>query len=352
MIYLKTGTPGASKTLNSIKEVCEDSAFYNRPIYYNNIKALVLDIDFLNSFEGFFYAKYLNEASEEEKLKVKETVESVHRQKRLVNMNDVPFLGAAYNEYKWIDTFIYWCERLYSEKRTKDLKRFVGLCREHEHKIRTKQIRRFNLDWRKIKDPLIWYTLPAGSVIVIDEIQDFFGKRSASAKAPEHISEFNTHRHKGFDLILITQDSSLIDYQLKACVNTHVHYKNMNGGEKVSRLENNGHFNTSSSTDKKNADRQSVIKRDKKFYGSYYSAELHTQKYRMPSEIKKLFWSVPLLIFGIWWVLNSFSKFEFLETENKNEIVILEDANIKEKELENENNKNCITLASSRIYCM
>lgn len=352
MIYLNTGTPGAGKTMNTIKMVCEDSAFYNRPIYYNNIKALVLDIDFLNSFEGFFYAKYLNEASEEEKLKVKETVESVHKQKRLVRMDDVPFLGAEYNEYNWLDTFVYWCERLYGSKRVQDLKRYIELCESHGHKIRAKQIRRFNLDWRKIEDPLKWYTLPAGSVIVIDEIQDFFGKRSPSSKTPEHISEFNTHRHKGYDLVLITQDSILIDYQIKACVNTHIHYKNLHGGEKVSRIENGGHFNTSSSSEKKNADRRTVIKRDKKFYGSYYSAELHTQKYRMPSELKKLFWAVPFLLFGVWWVVSAFDDLNFIADINKNEKVILESANIKEKEQIYENNKNCIILGSGVNYCI
>ncbi|MCO1336119.1 zonular occludens toxin domain-containing protein [Microbulbifer sp. OS29] len=40
MLYLITGQIGASKTLNTIKMVNEDSAFSNRPVYYYNIKEL------------------------------------------------------------------------------------------------------------------------------------------------------------------------------------------------------------------------------------------------------------------------------------------------------------------------
>lgn len=355
MIYLVTGTPGASKTLNAIKEVCENNAFSRRPIYYNNIKCLVLDLNFLNSFEGFFYSKYLRSCSDEEKNAIKDIVKEAHRNNRLVSMNDVPFLGSEFREYNYIDEFLHWCKRLYKKERVSELERFIDVCRRHNYKIRAKHIRRFNLDWRRLENPHEWFKLEAGSVIVIDEVQNFFGKRSASSKAPDYIEEFNTHRHKGFDLILITQDSSLIDYQLKACVNKHIHYKNLNGGDKVSRLEHNSHFNVHSSTERRACDFKQVIKRDSKFYGSYYSAELHTHKYKMPQMIKKLFYVVPVLLIAIYFSINTFLdlyNFDLAKNiETKNDSVILEETNTMIEDNKNEKG-NCIITSSNNRYCI
>lgn len=42
MLYLYTGTPGSSKTLNAIKMICEDANFKDRPVYYFNIKEVTL----------------------------------------------------------------------------------------------------------------------------------------------------------------------------------------------------------------------------------------------------------------------------------------------------------------------
>jgi hypothetical protein len=43
MIFLVTGSPGGGKTLNTIKFVCEDEQFKNRPIYYFNINGLEIE---------------------------------------------------------------------------------------------------------------------------------------------------------------------------------------------------------------------------------------------------------------------------------------------------------------------
>ncbi|TXG76217.1 hypothetical protein E6Q11_05045 [Candidatus Dojkabacteria bacterium] len=43
MLYFVTGLPGASKTLNTIKMVCEEQEFKNRPVYYNRIDDVTID---------------------------------------------------------------------------------------------------------------------------------------------------------------------------------------------------------------------------------------------------------------------------------------------------------------------
>ena len=58
MLYLRTGLPGASKTLNTLKEICHSKTTPYREIYYNNIKLLMLDFDVCSSFSGWFYGVY------------------------------------------------------------------------------------------------------------------------------------------------------------------------------------------------------------------------------------------------------------------------------------------------------
>ena len=42
MLYLFTGSPGSSKTINIIKLICENEQFKNRPVYYYNVKEVTL----------------------------------------------------------------------------------------------------------------------------------------------------------------------------------------------------------------------------------------------------------------------------------------------------------------------
>lgn len=59
-----------------------------------------------------------------------------------------------------------------------------------------------------------WHRLPDGAIIVIDEAQapGRFPARGNSKTKPDHIAAFETHRHRGHDVFLITQDAMLIDH--------------------------------------------------------------------------------------------------------------------------------------------
>lgn len=362
MIYLVTGTPGASKTLNAIKETCENPVFSSRPIYYNNIRCLALDLDFLNSFEGYFYTDFLRNCTDEEKRFVQPSITSAHKDGRLVSKDEVAFLSGRYSQYDYLENFKYWVKRLYPKSRSAPFFRYLEGCNNFGYKPKLRHIKRFNLDWRKFDNPHDWYKLPFGSVIVIDEVQNYFPKRSAAKEAPEFIQKFNTHRHYGFDLRLITQDSSLVDYNLKSCVGRHIHYKNRNGGEKVSRFEHSQHINVHSTLDLKTADKQGIITRDKSYYGSYYSAEVHTHKFVLPDYIKKLWIWIALLFvasFGIYYSLGSLfdSVVGDVEQPKKSAQISGNTESLKSPNIEGLKNEiskktNCVTLASGREYCM
>src|SRR5690606_42150170 len=50
-----------------------------------------------------------------------------------------------------------------------------------------------------------WFDLPDGALIVIDECHRWFRPRPNGSVVREYISRFETHRHQGLDIILITQ---------------------------------------------------------------------------------------------------------------------------------------------------
>ena len=79
------------------------------------------------------------------------------------------------------------------------------------------------LDWQPLEDGARWFEVPSGSVIVIDECQRLFPPRRQGAAVPASVSEFETHRHKGFDVFLITQHPQLLDVAVRKLVGRHVH---------------------------------------------------------------------------------------------------------------------------------
>lgn len=183
MLVLRTGLPGHSKTLNSIKEIDSEASASDRPVYYHNIPDLATD-----------------------KLKAV---------------------------------------------------------------------------WHEFEDPLLWFELPENSIIVVDEAQGWFGARDVRRPMPKHFSEFETHRHKGFDVHLITQHGSFVDAHIRRLTGRHIYYWRLWNGNRVSRYE----FEKYSDVDKVNdlkLGRKSIIKLDKNFFGVYKSAVTHNMKFRPP----------------------------------------------------------------------
>lgn len=71
------------------------------------------------------------------------------------------------------------------------------------------------------------YNFPPGSVVIIDECQQFFRPRSSGTKVPPIMQAFETHRQEGVDFVLMTQGTNLIDFNLKALIKggKHIHLR-------------------------------------------------------------------------------------------------------------------------------
>ena len=84
------------------------------------------------------------------------------------------------------------------------------------------------LDHYTLEDPTKWMeTVPDGSIIVIDEVQQVWRPRGPGTKVPDHIAALETHRHRGIDFFLTTQGPNLLDANVRALVGRHVHLRDL-----------------------------------------------------------------------------------------------------------------------------
>ena len=93
------------------------------------------------------------------------------------------------------------------------------------------------IEWREgqNKPPVMvpdWDAMPDGSFVLVDEAQSFFPPRSSASTPPPHVAWLNTHRHRGFDIEVITQHPKLIDGSVRALVGKHQHYRRLFGGQR------------------------------------------------------------------------------------------------------------------------
>lgn len=67
-----------------------------------------------------------------------------------------------------------------------------------------------------------WQELPIGSLIFVDEAQDFFP--ISRGEPPEWIKGLAKNRHFGYDFLLTTPNASMIHHYVRKLVNRHTHF--------------------------------------------------------------------------------------------------------------------------------
>lgn len=282
MLVLTTGKGGASKSLNTVAALIKANDG-TRPHYYTNIKLFMLDYAVASSFQGWFYGYYLYHLKDKKgKAKLLKIMKTVHADEEQISLKDVPWLESYFEAHNPIDTWLFWVYRLYTKQQLKTLSAFID--NVPDSALTFDNLERFNLHFSHFEDARKWYVLPKTSVILIDECQHFFPPRQTGSTVPKHIAEFSTHRHRGYDIHLITQDRMFLDVNARKLANKHIHYHNPFGGERVTRYEHSEQFDSSNYFDLQKT-QKSFIKRPKEFYGSYFSAELHTHKFKMPKAV-------------------------------------------------------------------
>ena len=147
------------------------------------------------------------------------------------------------------------------------------------------------------KDMNVWLQYPEnhGSVVIIDEAQNVFPPRPAGSKTPELVEWLHVHRHSGIDIILITQMPGRIDRHVRDLVGAHYHIHKTPLGVRMRYFWD--YCANNPKTEMVNG-RAEVYKFDKKAFGLYKSAEIHT-KVQTPKS--RVLWVIPisLVVFGI-----------------------------------------------------
>lgn len=145
-------------------------------------------------------------------------------------------------------------------------------------------INQLSLPWT-VFDPEKWMDLPHGCIIVIDEAQDVFPKKPNGSKLPDFYSELAKHRHKGFDIYLITQHPSLIDNFVRQLCGQHFHSIRKFGLQRSTIYE----WSSANPAPQSVASQKSAIplkwKYPKEVFSYYKSAEVHTVKRAIPAKL-------------------------------------------------------------------
>jgi len=153
------------------------------------------------------------------------------------------------------------------------------------------------LDWIEI-DPTKWMDCPAGSIVVVDECQKIFRNRTMGAVPPLYVTELETHRHKGVDLVFISQHPSLVDPAIRRLAGRHRHLVRIYGME-VSTVHK---WDVVKDGCEKPAMRKDSEKTrwafDKSIYSLYKSADQHTMKRSIPMRVKMLL-LLPLVLIAL-----------------------------------------------------
>jgi len=151
-----------------------------------------------------------------------------------------------------------------------------------------------------------WQSLPDGSVVLVDECYADIPARGPGKPPSAWEEALATHRHRGFDFILIAQLGSQISTFVRALVDSHVHVRRKWGFEKAVLLEWDRYQAAVSSDAEVKQARKIGWSYPREVFGLYKSAEVHTAKRRVPWQLV----AVPVLVlvvgFCAWSVVHRF----------------------------------------------
>lgn len=146
--------------------------------------------------------------------------------------------------------------------------------------------------WIEFDTPDEWFNLPDGSIIVIDEAQRIFGAQDGRKARPEKVARFETHRHQGFDIYLITQHPSLIMSHVRKLVGKHINMYRPYGGKRLLRHEYEFCIDSPEKRSNFKLAQERRIKLDPKYFGVYKSATVHTHTFKLPNYV----WYIPVCL--------------------------------------------------------
>lgn len=143
---------------------------------------------------------------------------------------------------------------------------------------------------------------PTGALVICDELQKFFPKRASGKAVPLFIEWFQTHRHWGNDVFIMTQDAMLIDDGIRRLVGDFRHLIRVWGLYSTNVFKFSTYQNTTTKSQRA-AGVHETFEFDKRFYGWYKSSEVHTHKRKIPAKVWKALIIFPILFIALAFIL-------------------------------------------------
>jgi len=123
-----------------------------------------------------------------------------------------------------------------------------------------------------------WAAIPDGSILVVDECQRIWPVRDPKKPVPPDIQLFETHRHRGIDVYLMTQHPKMLDHHIRRLVGNHIHLRRNFGLPSSLLLQANEVIDDPQNPDASVQRSQFLFPSSS--YDFYKSAEVHTHKFK------------------------------------------------------------------------
>lgn len=133
--------------------------------------------------------------------------------------------------------------------------------------------------------PDSWQEAPDGSVVVFDEAQQFFPSTGRAGVAEsQDVRALETHRHRGIDLLFITQHPNLIHHHIRKLVGHHEHIERIFGSQSATVFRWQQAADIADKATRANADKV-TWRFPRRLYSAYQSATVHTHKFTIPRKL-------------------------------------------------------------------
>lgn len=166
--------------------------------------------------------------------------------------------------------------------------------------------------WTRLEHPDQWMTdVENDSIVIIDEVQDFWGNAGSGAKVPTPILELSKHGKRGIDFYMITQDPHLVHSTPKKLAHWHYHVIRSFGTQNAMVYKWRG-VQADPEKVKKKADQTIVFPYPKKVFGKkdkagnwihkpwYKSADVHNIKRQIPWKVVALPIMAVVVVAAVW----------------------------------------------------
>lgn len=164
-------------------------------------------------------------------------------------------------------------------------------------------INELKLSWQPLENPKEWNSLPEGSIIVIDECQDLYPVHETKLAAEPHVLMLAKHRHRGYDIFLISQHPMNIHAFVRRLIDKHWHIIRAFGMKGSTVHEWNRVIDYPEKTKKDS--QTSIFNYPKDAFNYYKSAEVHTIQRKIP---KKVYWLIVVLLLVPTFLFFAFTK--------------------------------------------